>query len=132
MSKTRKRHSLGPKKSRYETDELSEDCKPSAGAIELNSNRIRAITDVSDSSRHGIIDRGYHEKFDLSNIYDFISEIAKPSKPLERDDGNVFIIFKNKVDCETVLPNLGGYAVINSRCLSVLPIELEIMTENEE
>ena len=39
---------------------------------------------------------------------------------------------KNKVDCETVLSSLGGYAVINSRWLRVLPIESEIKTENKE
>ncbi len=87
---------------------------------------------VSDSSRYGIIVRGYPESFDLPKIYDFISEIAEPLKPLEKDDGDVFVISKNKVDCKTVLSSLGGYAVINCRWLRVLPVESEIMTENKK
>ena len=67
-SKSRKGRAVGPKQSYHETIELLKDCKPPAGAIELNSNRMRAIVDVSDSSRYGINGKGDPENFDLSKI----------------------------------------------------------------
>ncbi len=75
--------------------------------------------DVSDSLRHGIIVRSYLENFHSSKIYDFVSEIAKSLKLLDRDDGDVFVIFKRKVGWQIVLSSLSGYAIIKSRWLSI-------------
>ena len=51
---------------------------------------------VSDFSLYRIIVRSYPESFDSSKIYDFIYEVAERLKPLERDDGDVFTIFKEQ------------------------------------
>ncbi len=61
-----------------------------------------------------IVARGYLESFDLLEIREYVSNIAKPVKKPGWNHTDVHVTFQNENDYVNVLSALRGDAVINA------------------